>query len=94
MQEPGWLVTKSFIAECDNLFLNADATGGQIRVSILDDRQKPLAKFSMDRAIPLESNMLHSQVTWSGASFAELRGQSIRLRIHLQHARLFSFVIQ
>ena len=30
----------------------------------------------------------------SGASFAELRGQSIRLRIHLQHARLFSFTIQ
>ena len=94
MQEPGWLVTKPFIADGDNLFLNADATGGQIRVSILDDRQKPLAKFGMDRAIALESDMLHSQVTWAGASFAELRGQTIRLRIHLQQARLFSFVIQ
>ena len=91
---PGWLITKPFTPNGDHLFLNTAARGGRVRVGVLDSNRDPLAKFNVEHSVPLQRDQLDATVKWRGAAFSELRGQSIRLVIHLENASLFSFKVQ
>jgi hypothetical protein len=83
------------------LRLNADAADGEVRVQVFEveeDSQhvgrrawKQLDKFSTEKCRPLRGELFGGVVQWDGASWSDLQGKRVGLRIHLNSATLFSF---
>ena len=63
------------------------AEGGSVRVAVLDSAGNPLANSE-----PVHANVTNSDLQWtSQQDLANLRGRHIRLRFHLQNAKLYAF---
>ncbi len=94
--EPAWLITKPFKIEGSQLELNADASQGSIAVEVLDEEGAPLSGFTLQDAKRLEKvDDLRLSPQWKGkGDLASLRGQTVRLKIYLEKARLFAFQIK
>ena len=85
--EPRTLTTKPFTLDQPALFLNADASKGDIRVEILNQRG-----FTLSDALPIERNGVRQEIRWRNVpSLAALRGKTIQLRFHVRNAALYSF---
>lgn len=90
--EPGVITTHAFELQTPKIAINADASGGRILTEILDGESKAIPGFSKDDAIALRDvDELNLEAKWREKPLAELVGQSIRLRFHLESATLFAF---
>lgn len=73
-------------------FVNVDASRGEVRVEILDERGAPIRGCSREDALPITGDHLRAM-----AQFREGRGNFIRhsgrvrFRFHLRDARLYAF---
>jgi len=86
----GELLTRPFKLEGSQLFVNADASSGSAVVEICGIDGKPLSGFSRENAISVQQDSLRSEVQFRGGkSVAQVRGQEVRLRIHLEKASVF-----
>lgn len=74
------------------LEINADAGAGEIRVEVLDQAGRPLPGYGLLESDPLRGDRVRHSVTWRGRP-ALPSDVPIRLRFHLQRARLFSYRI-
>ena len=95
-EEEGFLVTKPFTCEGEDLLINAFARGGEITVAVLDESGHHFGDYySGFRKIdcsPFDSNSLRHKVTWRHyTSLASLKGKTIRLKFYLRNAQLYSF---
>ena len=96
----GELVTRAFSFQGKALRLNFQASEKgsagmaeetRVRVEILDGQHVPLESFTAQEADVLEETGVH-RVSWQGKSNLEkLAGQTVRLRILFQNAKLYSF---
>ncbi|MCK5328751.1 MAG: hypothetical protein KAR36_09115, partial [Candidatus Latescibacteria bacterium] len=74
------------------LFVNADASGGRLRVTLLDKSGKPIESHSEAECDPLHADKLFHAVSWNGNThLGDLNGREIRLQFHLRKAHLYSF---
>ena len=89
----GSVLTKPLLWKGDTLWINADASGGELRVEVLDSSGKLLdRKYSHAKAIPVDADGVRLPVRWkTGADLRELQGETIRLRFWLRRARLYAF---
>lgn len=95
--EEGSLVTRPLLLRGKRLFMNADASRGEIRVEVLEGRPeieagsaKNIEGFAKADCVPVRSDNVRHGVVWSGHSDVEaLANRPVRLRILLQNARLF-----
>ncbi|MCH2373874.1 MAG: hypothetical protein MK538_06795, partial [Planctomycetes bacterium] len=89
----GSVLTKPLRWSGTRLWLNTDASGGEVRVEVLDTSGAPIdPKFSREQAVPLNSDGVRLPVRWkSGSDLSELQGKAVRLRFWLRHARLYAF---
>ncbi|MBM4003800.1 MAG: hypothetical protein FJ295_11005 [Planctomycetes bacterium] len=94
-EEPGTVVTRPFVLAGKRLEVNADASNGSLRVEVLDETGKPVSGFGESECRPLSgSDSLRYRPTWGTRSdLAALEGKVIRLRFHLQNARLYAFQV-
>jgi hypothetical protein len=83
---PGTLVTEPFTLHATKLFANVDATGGDMHVEILNDKQKPMSLSS-----DIVGDQPRANVTWKSGEFSSLQGETVRLRFTLRNAKLYSF---
>lgn len=93
-EEVGEILTRPLLVEGRNLEINyATSATGSIRFEICDIRGQALPGFSLAESDTLYGNELLHHVRWrSGVTtLPELAGKSIRLRIRLQDADLYSF---
>ena len=87
-ETPGVLVTESFEwPKGRELHLNADASQGEISVAGLDEEGREIAGLKSSK--PLTGNQLDQIVTWPGGAVAA--GRTLRLRITLRNAEIFSW---
>ncbi len=92
--DKGDLLTRPFEMGGSALFLNADAKSGSVVVEICDATGQPLPGLSQKEAIPIREDGLRLPVSFQGgASVAKLRGQSVRLRIHLVRASVYGLAL-
>ncbi|MFO1019414.1 MAG: hypothetical protein U0903_01750 [Planctomycetales bacterium] len=65
-------------------------------MEVLNAAEEPIPGFHLDQATTHQNvDALRFRPTWKDhADLSTLVGQTIRLRIHLQHARLYAFQIQ
>ena len=88
----GSLTTRPLLFLGDTLEVNADADGGSIRVEALDADGNAIDGFSNDDCAPLDGDNVHHVLRWKGGDDCHrIQGRPIRLRFHLENARLFSF---
>ena len=92
-EKSGEIITKPFVASGYDLLLNVDAhQGGEARVEVLDDDNKPIPGFELQRSIALHGNSVEQTANWKGKTdWNQLRGQKVHLRIQLRNADLYAF---
>ena len=95
-ERPGWIVTKPFQLEGSRLELNADVRDGSLAVEILDLDGEPIAGFAHKNSLKLEKvDGLRLEPRWDKqVQLGDLKGQTIRLKFHLDRARLFAFQVR
>jgi hypothetical protein len=85
--------------ERDHLAINATGVDvyagagyGKIFVEVLDAKGQSIPGFSKEDCDPFGGDDLRRLGTWKGrADLGSLRGKTIKLRFHLDKAKLFSF---
>jgi hypothetical protein len=76
------------------LHVNVKSDWGHCRVEVLDEAGNAIPGHSKDDADDIVADTVNKTVTWKGESdIAELVSRPVRLRFHLQSARLYSFRI-
>ncbi len=86
----GQITTPVVTLESDQLTLNADAAGGEIRVQVCDADRKPLPGLTFADCRPVTSDSLAAEIQWKG-SLGSIKGQPVRLEFRLKNASLFAF---
>ena len=82
----GDITTRPFTAPADRLFVNLQASRGQIRVHALDAAGDTIAT-----SVPLTGDQTRAAVRWSGGSIEALKGKQVSLRFVLRDAQLYSY---
>jgi hypothetical protein len=72
------------------LVVNADASGGELRVAVLDAQSSFLPGLAEADCVPLRADAVRHSVRWTQHDRFPT-DRPIRLRFHLKNARLFSF---
>ena len=84
----GLIVTKSFELMEPELYINANATFGTVRFSIIDHRGNTYEGFDFDDCVPLVEDEIRHALTFKEHSLDELVGKRIRLSIRMDGAVL------
>ena len=92
-KDSGSLTTKPFKLEGDQLLVNVEARGGELRIEILNDDGETITGYEAAMCVPITTDALRAGVQWRGESLKELSGKRVRLRFHLTRAKLFSFQV-
>ncbi|MCA9010723.1 MAG: hypothetical protein KDB01_13320 [Planctomycetaceae bacterium] len=85
-EEPGTLLTKPFVLPGSSLHINADATSGDVNVTVLDDAHQIVAVSE-----PVTGDQPRAALHWKSGGMDNIKGKSVRLSFSLRHARLYSF---
>lgn len=89
-EKPGIVLTKAISATAGDLLrLTADAEGGSVVVTILDEAGREIG-----RSKPITANVTRAAVEWEGGNpFAALAGKAVRVRFELSRAAVYAFSI-
>lgn len=90
--ESGLLTTKPVRLEGETLYLNADATDGEIRVELLDGTGNAVEPFTRENCQPLQGDSLRHAVRWRcDPETAISPDGTLRIRFHIKNAELYAF---
>jgi hypothetical protein len=83
----GVVTTKPVTCSAARLRISADAKGGAVRISVLDDQGRPVGQ-----AKPVAADVSDGVICWQdGFDLAGYLGKKIRLRFELENATIYSF---
>ena len=85
-EKEGTLLTRPFTAPEGRLFVNIDATEGELRAEILNKDGSVVAE-----AIPMKGDLPRGKLKWQKGSTTEFEGMEIRLRFTLSNASFYSY---
>jgi hypothetical protein len=92
--EGGLLTTRAVVFNGQYLFVNANASAGEILVEVLGQDGSVLPSFERKNCQPLRSDNTCQRVRWNGAEdLGHLKGRPVTFRFHATNAELFSFWI-
>ena len=90
--EGGELTTRLVTFRGNHMFVNVQASGGELRVAVLDRTGNPFPGLDVGDCKPLRLDSTRAQVEWtSGRDLGLVRGQPVRFRFHLRTGELFAF---
>ena len=88
----GTVTTKALRFDGRELVINAQAERGSVAVEILNADGAPVGGFSAAECDVFSGDAVRHTVTWQGNSdLSALRAEPIKLRFHLNKAKLYSF---
>ena len=90
--EGGVVETVPLRCPSGRLVVNADASGGELRVGVLDEEGSPLPGFAEADCVPLGADAVRHTVRWKQHDRLPV-DRPLRLRFRLKNARLFSFAV-
>jgi hypothetical protein len=88
----GMLKTKNLLWEGSQLRLNVDTEeNGSLRVALLDEKGKVIPGYDVADCTPITGDRPRAVAEWNGKrDLSFLKGKSIRCRLELNNARLYS----
>ena len=91
----GFVTTTPFLFEGGMLTINAKANFyASVIVEVLDDAGEPIAGYAAADCVPMTEDRVDAAVTWKEhADLRALAGRPIKLRFHLNNARLYAWRI-
>ncbi len=92
-EKGGFVETRAIRFDGSRLFVNADASEGEVRVEVVDQRgRKVLEGWTRDESNPIRRDHVRVEAKWRGQKdLSSFHGESIRFRFRLYNARIFSF---
>jgi hypothetical protein len=89
----GTMVTKLFTFSGTNLEINySTSAAGEIRFELQDEQGRPFKGYSIDECQPVLGNEIERIVTWKGGEdISKLSSKTVRMKIWLKDADLYSF---
>ncbi|MFV1968323.1 MAG: hypothetical protein ACC628_23100 [Pirellulaceae bacterium] len=87
----GFIATRRLLWPGGDLFINADAPHGELRLRVTDENRKVLPGFDFTDCNPFTEDTVSHRVTWNSNSTTELGGQALRLEFYLKNADLYTF---
>lgn len=88
----GTLTTKALVFIGDQIEVNSDAAGGSIRVEAIDADGNVIDGFSKDDCTAITTDSVRHVLQWNdNADCHLLQARPIKLRFHLNKAKLYSF---
>jgi hypothetical protein len=84
------VVTRPVKVTSDDLRVNADARGGQVRVGVFESGGSSGA-LSLNQAVPIQADVLSGPCRWKKGSLRAAVGREVQFVFELQAARAFSF---
>ncbi len=95
-EQGGFVETRAIRFDGTRLFVNADATGGELRAEVVNARgREVLATWGREDAAPVVGDHLRTELTWRNHEGVEaLGGTTVRFRFHLSNAHLYSFWLE
>jgi hypothetical protein len=87
--EEGYILTKPFVLPEGDLYVNVDASGGQVTAEIADESGRSIPGYS--RSMPITGDNLSVRMRWKDNSLASIAGRAMRLRLYARNARLYSY---
>ena len=85
------LTTRPIRFSGNQLFVNADAQGGDLRVEVLDVNGRTLAPLTRDACVPVNANGTRLAVNWNKGAIGDVAGREVRLRFSMRRGRLYAF---
>lgn len=78
------------------LYVNCDATGGELRVEVLDTEGKVLPLHAVSDCLPVTGDQTAASISWNAGPIASTfsAGTTVRLRFHLTNAKLYGFAFR
>ena len=93
--DEGTVTTTPLVLDGVELHVNALARPGSVAAEVLGPEGEALDGFARVDCTPVRGDSLDHTVAWQhGKGLGELRGRAVRLRFHLQGARLYSFWVE
>ena len=90
--EPGTLTTRPVRFSGRHLFVNLDASAGELRVEVLDRTAHPLPEFSASQCVAVRGDRTAARIAWTGAGdLSALAGETVRFRFRLTGGSLYAF---
>lgn len=91
--EPGEILTRPFIFAGRRLEINYETSAvGYVQVALCDEAGRPIPGFSYDDGEMIFGNRIAHTVSWNGGpDVGALAGRTVRLRVRLRDADLYSF---
>ena len=93
-REEGLLTTWPLTFDGEELWINADASQGSLRVEVMDLFGKPISGFSRRDCRVLQEDQVSWRVEWNGGRSLQELEKPLRLRFILKDADLYSFQIR
>lgn len=88
----GTATTRPVTFRGKHLFINADASAGELRAEVLGERGAVIAPFSARNCVPLRVDKTLQGVTWKGVDdLSQVAQKTVKFRFVLKNARLFAF---
>jgi hypothetical protein len=86
------LTTKPVMFQGRNMFVNANAKDGELRVEVLDADGRAIAPYSLQNSTPIKRDLTKQPVTWKGAKdLKALAGKPVKFRFQLAGSQLYAF---
>ena len=91
----GSVTTKPMIFSGATLKINAKANfHASVLTEVLDERDQPLAPYTLENCTPMTADSVSHTVTWKTAENVQpLSGRPVKLRFRLTNARLYSYQV-
>lgn len=91
--DEGVVLTKPLALSGGNLYVNVDASEGELRAEIVDARSmKPLAGLSLDESVTIAGDRLHARLAWRESTPASVASKGpVRIRFVLRSAHFYAF---
>jgi len=90
-RKSGMLTTRPLRFTGSKLFVNVDASQGELRAEMLDDSGEPIEPFTLQNCVSVRVDSTIEPVTWSGGDLSTLKDRPVRIRFTLQNGSLYSF---
>jgi hypothetical protein len=87
----GVICTKLLRWPGGTLVVNADASQGELRVRVSDEKRTTLPGFGYDDGETFKGDSTTHEVRWGGKSMDALKGRNVRLEFVLRDADLYTF---
>jgi hypothetical protein len=90
----GTVITRPLRIDEGELFVNAAAKGGEIRIAVLDAAKDPVPGFGPGDFRAIRSDRVRTHCRWRRKVLSSMAGRRVRLQFFLRNASLYAFWIE